>query len=450
MVRLRSAPRLRARPAPDPACRRPGRRARRSPPPSRGAGSTWRRWPWRRRPAGGLPAAAIRRRGLHARAPDRGHPVRRRRLGRGGGGGDRGRVVLQQHLPDRGRRGDSTSTCPSSRTRPPVAAGFALFEDERRVALPGSRTPGTGPGRPPARRPRKRRWVRTPTRPLGPSPSEPSTRRSGSAGCWPASRSARSGPRRRPTGAGRGPGGHAGGRIEGGAGRAGAAGHRPRVAGPMLPLFAAWPWPGNSLEGHKDAEEFLGPGGRRPRSPPTTGAATPAFASVGSAPGAWSTTRPTSTSRSPTSPRRPPPGGAGRGGGAARSGTDGRPVAREEAPAPAVPGGRGAARSAPERPATGGADSLHLVGVRGRGRRGQAPRRGPVQVDAGDPAATPGRRRRWRSTWRRSRRTASGPAGRAARCACRRRWRRLPPRRRPRRDDRTRPCPGGRNALETG
>lgn len=26
----------------------------------------------------------------------------------------------------------------------------------------------------------------------------------------------------------------------------------------MLPLFATWPWPGNSLEGHKSAEDFLG------------------------------------------------------------------------------------------------------------------------------------------------------------------------------------------------
>ena len=36
---------------------------------------------------------------------------------------------------------------------------------------------------------------------------------------------------------------------------------RLRLPGRVLPLFAAWPWPGNSLEGHKDAKEFLGPTG---------------------------------------------------------------------------------------------------------------------------------------------------------------------------------------------
>jgi hypothetical protein len=29
----------------------------------------------------------------------------------------------------------------------------------------------------------------------------------------------------------------------------------------MLPLFESWPWPGNSLEGYKSADEFLGPSG---------------------------------------------------------------------------------------------------------------------------------------------------------------------------------------------
>ena len=52
----------------------------------------------------------------------------------------------------------------------------------------------------------------------------------------------------------------------------------------MLPLFEAWPWPGNSLEGHKGADEFLGSEGPPARFAADYRSGYARFASAGSVP----------------------------------------------------------------------------------------------------------------------------------------------------------------------
>ena len=52
----------------------------------------------------------------------------------------------------------------------------------------------------------------------------------------------------------------------------------------MLPLFETWPWPGNSLEGHKSADEFLGSSGLPSQFAADYQAGYARFASVGSVP----------------------------------------------------------------------------------------------------------------------------------------------------------------------
>jgi len=52
----------------------------------------------------------------------------------------------------------------------------------------------------------------------------------------------------------------------------------------VLPLFETWPWPGNSLEGYKSADEFLGPRGAAAQFAADYRSGYTCFASVGSVP----------------------------------------------------------------------------------------------------------------------------------------------------------------------
>jgi len=60
----------------------------------------------------------------------------------------------------------------------------------------------------------------------------------------------------------------------------------------MLPLFETWPWPGNSLEGYKSADEFLGPRGAAAQFAADYRSGYARFASVGSVPEIMSHTPP--------------------------------------------------------------------------------------------------------------------------------------------------------------
>lgn len=161
------------------------------------------------------------------------------------------------------------------------------------------------------------------------------------------------------------------------------------LPGLILPLFTAWPWPGNSLEGHKDAEEFLGASGSPARFATEYRSGYAAFASAGSAAGGMIHDPPyldvaVAEFASPVAAL-----GVLNVVEELLQRHDGRPIARDPAPAPLLPGVDGVRAFRSERPSTGAVDSLHLIGSEVAFVLGSRFVIVSVLVDALDPLATP-------------------------------------------------------------
>ena len=156
----------------------------------------------------------------------------------------------------------------------------------------------------------------------------------------------------------------------------------------VLPLFAAWSWPGNSLEGHKDAEEFLGTSGAPAEFAAGYLSGYAVFASTGSAPPLLQHDPPyldVAVARFAT-----PTDALGVLAVAERllQRHDGRPITRTEAAEPALAGVDAARAFRSERLPTDSPDSLYLNGAEVVLVTGSALIMVSVLVDADDPTMT--------------------------------------------------------------
>jgi hypothetical protein len=157
----------------------------------------------------------------------------------------------------------------------------------------------------------------------------------------------------------------------------------------MLPLFETWPWPGNSLEGHKSATDVFGAGGPLARFGADYQSGYAAFASAGSAPGGMIHDPPyidvaVARFASPASAM-----GVLEEAEALLQRHDGRPIARTEQPAPSMTGVEEVRLFSSDRPATGEPGSLHLIGSEVAFVQGPWLVVVSVQVDARDATTSP-------------------------------------------------------------
>jgi len=157
-----------------------------------------------------------------------------------------------------------------------------------------------------------------------------------------------------------------------------------RLPTQMLPLFATWSWPGNSLEGHKSAEEFLGWVRKPAAFAPHYRAGYAVFASVGSAPGGMVHDPPYVDVAVAEFATTEAAAGVLATAEALLQRHFGRTVARDEVAAPTVPGVESARAFHSDRPATGGPESLHLMGYEVVVVQGTTLVVVSVQVDADD------------------------------------------------------------------